>query len=107
MKLLSEPWYCKGAAGRPVTGYLEEHLRYVRKKKIAMVKDSPGASSPPTPLTKVSTPPKLREADLENKEELVMMTEWLKCNMEPREKVLDFHEANCSLQSTADQRPLN
>ncbi|XP_071855466.1 uncharacterized protein [Apostichopus japonicus] len=85
-----EAWYCKGAAGRPATGYLEEHLRYVRKKKIAMVKDSPGASSPPTPLTKVSTPPKLREADLENKEELVMMTEWLKCNMEPREKVLDF-----------------
>ncbi|PIK53270.1 hypothetical protein BSL78_09844, partial [Apostichopus japonicus] len=30
------------------------------------------------------------QADLENKEELVMMTEWLKCNMEPREKVLDF-----------------
>ncbi|XP_071841210.1 uncharacterized protein [Apostichopus japonicus] len=55
-----------------------------------MVKDSPSASSLPTPLTKVSTPPKLREADLENKEELVMMTEWLKCNMEPREKVLDF-----------------
>ncbi|PIK36220.1 hypothetical protein BSL78_26948 [Apostichopus japonicus] len=54
-----EAWYCKGAAGRPATGYLEEHLRYVRKKKIAMVKDSPGASSPPTPLTKVSTPPKL------------------------------------------------
>ncbi|XP_071853568.1 uncharacterized protein [Apostichopus japonicus] len=86
-----EAWYCKGATGRPATGYLEEHLRYLCKKKIAMVKDSPSASSPPTPLTKVSTPPKLRDvSDLENKEELVMMTEWLKCNMEPREKVLDF-----------------
>lgn len=28
-----EAWYCVGAKGRPATGYLEEHLRYVRKKE--------------------------------------------------------------------------
>ncbi|PIK54459.1 hypothetical protein BSL78_08672 [Apostichopus japonicus] len=27
-----EAWYCKGAKGRPATGYLEEHLRYRRKR---------------------------------------------------------------------------
>lgn len=31
-----EAWYCKGAKGRPATGYLEEHLRYRRKRVIAM-----------------------------------------------------------------------
>ncbi|PIK44833.1 hypothetical protein BSL78_18312 [Apostichopus japonicus] len=68
-----EAWYCKGAAGRPATGYLEEHLRYesLFSRKYMFLLSLP-------------------EADLENKEELVMMTEWLKCNMEPREKVLDF-----------------
>ncbi|KAJ8018321.1 hypothetical protein HOLleu_43753 [Holothuria leucospilota] len=86
-----EAWYCKGAAGRPATGYLEEHLRYVRRKNIAMMKESPGASaSQPRSLVKLSKTPASGVLDLGNKDELVMMTEWLKCNMEPREKVLDF-----------------
>lgn len=56
--LLQEAWYCKGAAGRPATGYLEEDLRYVRRKNIAMTKESPGASaSQPRSLVKLPKAP--------------------------------------------------
>ncbi|KAJ8049893.1 hypothetical protein HOLleu_02837 [Holothuria leucospilota] len=91
-----EAWYCKGAKGRPATGYIEEHLRYVRKKAISLC---PGPSQKnesgllrckqeKDTCKQVASPG--QKAESEQESEIGMMTEWLKSNIEPVEKVKDF-----------------
>ncbi|XP_071831685.1 uncharacterized protein [Apostichopus japonicus] len=81
-----EAWYCKGAKGRPATGYLEEHLRYRRKRVIAMNEPEKGKKKDELP----KEGPMLAPVAPENEEELVMMNQWLKYNKEPEDQVTVF-----------------
>ncbi|XP_030831249.1 uncharacterized protein LOC115927326 isoform X1 [Strongylocentrotus purpuratus] len=78
-----EAWYCVGAKGRPATGYLEEHLRYVRKKEKSLrvpVAEDEAESQ------------KQGDTDLEsvNDDNITTMEEWLRNNKEPEDMVKDY-----------------
>ena len=51
---IQEAFYCRGAHGFPASGYLEEHLRYVRKRTIqTKAKMSASSSDSSVPSGKV------------------------------------------------------
>ncbi|XP_063965226.1 uncharacterized protein LOC135156591 [Lytechinus pictus] len=95
-----EAWYCQGAKGRPATGYLEEHLRYLRKRTGRLKKTESAenvASSAekqivkPMPTeTQSSEPSAEDQGPPEVDKDTAAKIEWLKHNKQPREQVVAY-----------------
>ncbi|XP_033098170.1 uncharacterized protein LOC117102064 [Anneissia japonica] len=78
-----EAFYCKGAHGRPATGYLEEHLRYIRKRMLkSSTEEDKVASNDPKQSLSVES--------VEVTDDIIMKVQWLKDNLEPKNQVQQF-----------------
>ncbi|XP_033641148.1 uncharacterized protein LOC117301344 [Asterias rubens] len=80
-----ESFYTKGSHRCPATGYLEEHLRYVRKHMLETTKKDPQGCTTTTPQA-VFESDKLPEVPEDTQSKI----EWMKNNLEPAGQVKDY-----------------